>query len=70
MENREHRGTLNVRSSLSDTETESEVACEEATGERRREYERQRKPATQKETYEESLLKNWNRKNTLTPTRT
>ena len=70
VENREHSGNLNVRSSLSDTETESEVACEEATGERRREYERQRKPATQKETYEESLLKNWNRKNTLTPTRT
>jgi len=57
VENREHRGNLNVRSSLSDTETESEVACEEATGERRREYGRRRKPATQKETYEESLLK-------------
>jgi len=38
VENREHRGNLNVRSSLSDTETESEVACEEATAERRREY--------------------------------
>ena len=56
MENREHRGNLNVRSSLSDTETESEVAYE-ATGERRREYGRRRKPATQKETYEESRLK-------------
>ena len=57
VENREHRGNLNVRSSLSDTETESEVACEEATGERCREYGRRRKSATQKETYEESLLK-------------
>lgn len=57
VENREHRGNLNVRSSLSDTETESEVACEEATGERRREYGRRRKSHTQKETYEESLLK-------------
>jgi hypothetical protein len=57
VENREHRGNLNVRSSLSDTETESEVACEEATGERRHEYGWRRKPATQKETYAESLLK-------------
>jgi len=56
VENGGHRGNLNVRSSLSDTEIESEVACEEATGERR-EYGRRRKPATQKETYEESLLK-------------
>ena len=57
MENRKHKGNLNIRSSLSDTETESEVACEDATGERRREYGRRCKPATQKETYEESLLK-------------
>jgi hypothetical protein len=57
VENREHRGNLNVPSSLSDTETESEVACEEATGERLREYGRRLKPATQKGTYEESLLK-------------
>ena len=56
VENRGHRGNLDVRFSLSDTETESEVACEAATGERR-EYGRRRKPATQKETYEESLLK-------------
>jgi hypothetical protein len=42
---------------LSDTETESKVACEEATGERCHEYGRRRKPATQKETFEESLLK-------------
>jgi hypothetical protein len=53
MENREHKGNLNVRSSLSDTETESEVPCEEVT----REYGRRRKPASKKETYEESLLK-------------
>jgi hypothetical protein len=57
IENREHRGNLNIWSSLSDTETESEVACEEVTGERRREYGERCKPATQKETYEESLLK-------------
>jgi hypothetical protein len=68
-ENREHRGNLNVQSSLSDTETESKVAREEAIGERC-EYGRRCKPATQKETYEESLLKMLNRKNLLTPTRT
>jgi hypothetical protein len=49
MQNREHRGNLNIRYSLSDTDTESEVA--------RCGYGRRRKPATQKETYEESLLK-------------
>jgi hypothetical protein len=62
VENREHRGNLNVRSSLSDTETECDVACEEATGERR-EYGQCRKPPTQKETYEESLLKILEQKN-------
>jgi hypothetical protein len=57
METREHRGNVNIRSSLLDTETESEVACEEVTGERHCEHGRQHKPATQKETYEEPLLK-------------